>query len=130
MKKAKTAILFLSSLFAFYPLYADLRIPETPLQEKIDLEPHEDELITIERMIFLTEQQLEAQKKIKNLIKEMRHNKDMFLKGEESKLHAYYMIQAGKQCLDLIRSYHLYPLFSSDFMEELAIFTKIGTKHE
>ncbi|NGX60291.1 MAG: hypothetical protein KR126chlam3_01462 [Chlamydiae bacterium] len=130
MKKAKIPIIFFSLIIASSALYAELRIPETPLQEKIDLEPHEDELLTVERMIALLEDQLVAQKKIKILIQEMRHNKEMFLKGEESKLHALYMIQAGKECLDLIRAHHLYHLFSSDFMEELAIFTKIGTKHE
>lgn len=126
MKKAKIRILFLS--LSCLSLYADEKIPQTPLIEKLDLEPAEDELITIERLIHLTEEQMQAQKRIKNLIIEIKHNKEMFIKNSDSKLHALYMISAAEECLSLIRRYHLYHLFSSDFMEELTVFAKVG-KH-
>lgn len=128
VKKAKIPILFLSLCLSYIGLYADLEIPYTPLVEKVDMDPHEDELVAIERMILLTEQQIIAQKKIKNLITEMRHNKEIFLKSEDSKLHALYLISAAEECLDLIRKHHLYHLFSPDFMEELAVFAKVGKK--
>jgi hypothetical protein len=130
MKKAKQTSLFLSGLLSLNALYADPLIPENTLSEKINLAPAEDELITIDRIILLTEKQLEAQKKVKDLIEEIRQNQEMFLKGEESKLHARYMLRAAKECLELIRAHHLHHLFSSDFMEELALFSQIGSKND
>ncbi|MDN3506060.1 MAG: hypothetical protein P0S96_02400 [Simkaniaceae bacterium] len=126
MKKAKALVLFLH----LSALYAEPLIPENSLNEKINMQPTEDELVTIERIIFLTEKQLKAQKKIKILIQEIQHNKEMFMKSEESKLHAEYMVQASKNALHLIRTHHLYHLFSSDFMEDLAIYSAIGSKHD
>jgi len=134
MKKAKRTIFFLNAFVSPFlglgALYADPQIPENSLNEKINLEPTEDELVTIDRLILLTEKQLKAQKKIKILIGEIRHNKEMFLKGEESKLHAKYMIHAANKCLNLIQSHHLYHLFSSDFLEDLAIYNAIGSKND
>ncbi len=127
MKKAKTTIFFLIASFTWRLLYADVPIP---LEEKIDLEPHEDESIVIERMIQLTEEQQAAQIKLKFLINEIKHNQKLFLKGDQTKLHAHYMIEAAKESLQIIKKYHLQHLFSSDFMEDLALFSQIGTKEK
>lgn len=124
MKKAKFVTFFLSTCLAWKALYPDVKI----LEEKIDVEPSEDELISIDRMVKLTEKQQEAQLRLKDLIVDLRHNKEQFMKGEECKLYAHYMIRAAKESLFIIKTYHLEHLFSSEFLEELAIYTKIGTK--
>ena len=130
MKKAKIANFFLTAIFSLNALYAEVQIPETPLIEKIDLEPHEDELDTVKRMILYTKRQEKALKRIETLILEVRRNKEMFLKSEESKLHAYYMIKAARECQTLIRAFHLTHLFSSDFIEELAVFSQVGKPYD
>jgi len=127
-KKAKILKFFLLLFYPYMAVYGNPIIPQSHLEEKIDMEPHEDELITTDRMIRLTKKQLEAQERLKILINEIRRNKELFLKGESSKLHAYYMIQAAKESLSIIRAFHLEHLFSSDFMEELALFNQVGTR--
>lgn len=120
--------IFFTLILTFVGLYADPIIPETPFQKKIDLEPGEDELIAVERVIKMTEKQLEAQCKLKILIAEYRKNRDLFVKEEHSKLHARYMIRAAKEIQQIIRTYHLEHLFSSDFIEELAVLNQVGKK--
>ena len=57
VKKAKVITIFLSAFLTWDSLYPDVKIPEKGLVEKIDVEPHEDELLVIDRMISLTEKQ-------------------------------------------------------------------------
>lgn len=120
--------IFFSILVLSSGLYSAPFIPDTPFEKKIDLEPHEDELVAIERMILLTEQQQIAQKKLKILLTALRKNKELFLKEGNSRVHARYMLDAAEESLKLIRTYHLDHLFSSDFMEELALFAQVGKK--
>ncbi len=127
-KKAKVVTIFLNLFFAWNALYADVKIPEKALIEKIDIEPDEDELIMLDRMIFLTQNLQQAQVELKKIIVELRLNEEKFLKGDQCKLYAHYMIRGAKEALSIIRTYHLEHLFPSRFIEELAIYTKIGTK--
>lgn len=127
-KKAKVVTIFLSLFLAPCALYADVKIPEKALIEKIDIEPHEDELVVLDRMISLTEKQQLAQIRLKKILIDLRHNEKQFLKGDHCKLYAHYMIRGAKEALSIIREHHLEHLFSSDFLEEMAIYTKIGTK--
>lgn len=85
--------------------------------------------MAIERLIVLTEKQVMAQKEVKKLILTFRQDKELFLLGDQSKLHAHYMISSASQILALVQTYHLEHLFSSDFMQELALFNKIGKKY-
>ncbi len=127
-KNAKSITIFFIANLASFALYAEPQIPQTNLEENFDLEPHEDELLTLDRMISLTEKQQIAQKKLKILINEIRRNKEIFMKGDQSKLHAFYMIRDARESLQLIRQHHLEHLFSSDFMDELALLAQIGSK--
>lgn len=120
--------IFFTAIFATLGLYADPIIPETPFQKNPDLEPHEDELVVVERLIEMTKKQQIAQEKLKNLITKMRHNQELFLKNEYSKLHAHYMVSAAREIQEIIREYHLEHLFSFEFLEEVALFTQIGKK--
>lgn len=103
-------------------------VPKTHWPEHLDLEPQEDELVAIERMIELTDRQLAAQKRIKNNLVELKRAQEMFIKADGSKLHAHYMITAAKEILSLIDQFQLSHLFSSGFIEELTILTQFGTK--
>ena len=131
-KKAKAAFI---TVLTQLPLYTEAIIVEKPpknpfaipLEERIDLEPQEDELLAVERLIRFAEQQLKDKKQLKILITEMRQNKELFIKGDGSKLHATYMIQAAKKSLRIIRKYHLEQLFAPEFIEELSVFSKVGS---
>lgn len=126
--KAKYAKIFLLLLFPLVPVYPNPYIPDTPFLESIDIEPSEDELVVIERLIRMTEKQLQAQKRIKILIGQMYHDKELFLKGDQSKIHAKYMIDSASEMLSLIRLYRLQHLFSPEFMEEVTLYNQIGKK--
>lgn len=126
--KAKYAKIFLLLLFPLVPVYPNPYIPDSPFLESIDIEPSEDELVVIERLIRMTEKQLQAQKRIKILIGQMYHDKELFLKGDQSKIHAKYMIDSASEMLSLIRFYRLQHLFSPEFMEEVTLYNQIGKK--
>lgn len=126
--KAKYAKIFLLLLFPLISVYPNPHIPDSPFLESIDIEPSEDELVVIERLIRMTEKQLQAQKRIKILIGQMYHDRELFLKGDQSKIHAKYMIDSASEMLSLIRLYRLQHLFSPEFMEEVTLYNQIGKK--
>jgi len=123
-KKAKLLkfffLLFTTSLFGA-PI-----IPQTSWPERIDVEPQEDELIAINRIISLTQKQQEAQLELKKSLIQLKEAREMFLKADGSKLHAIYMMRAAKVALPIIKTYHLDHLFTDDFMEELTILAQLG----
>lgn len=126
--KAKYAKIFLIFLFPIFSVYPNPYIPDSPFLEKLNLEPSENEMIVIDRLIRITEKQLAAQKRIKILIGQMYHDKELFLKGGQSKIHAKYMVDAASEILGLIRLCKLQHLFSSEFMEELTVYDEIRKK--
>lgn len=99
------------------------------LSEKINVNPIEDEIVLIEDLLRSTEKQLEIQKKLKILMIEFKKQKDLFIKGLQSKKHASLMVVTASKIMDLISSGHLQHLFSSEYLEELALFTSIANKH-
>ena len=118
--------IFFTLILTSIALYAEPVIPETFFQKKIDLEPQEDEVVAVERMLNILSSQEEALLRIKDLIIDLRKNKEYFLKGDLSKLHARYILEGAAEILSLVRAYHLEHLFSSDFMEDLAVYSQIG----
>ena len=127
-KKAKTVTLFFSLIWACNALYAQVRIPESRLCEKMDLDPNEDELISLQRIIDHTEKRQKAQERLKFLLVELKKNKEQFLQGEPNKIHAWYMIKAAHEGLEIIKQYNLHHLFTSDFIEELAVLNQVGNR--
>ena len=51
-----------------------------------------------------------------------------FFRGNQSKPHAAQMLLSAKHILDLIQELHLAHLFSLNYLEELVLFSAIGTK--
>jgi hypothetical protein len=123
-----TAIFF-TLILTFGALYAEPIIPESFFQKKIDLEPQEDEEVAVERILSLLARQQEELFKIKKLIIELKQSKEIFIKGDLSKLHARFIVETARKILALVRENHLEHLFSSDFMEDLAVYAQIG-KHD
>lgn len=115
-------------LFPSFSVYPNPYIPDSPFLETIDLEPSEDEGVVIDRLIRMTKKQLQAQERIKILLSQLHHDKELFLKGDQSKLHAKYMIDSAHEMLCLICSYKLQHLFSKEFIEELTFYSEISKK--
>ena len=129
-KKAK----MLRSLFPLlglqFALYADAPIRENRDEEKKSSHLYEGELIVMDRLIDLHKKQVADQEQLKCLIVELKHNQELFMKGDQSKIHARLMLKAARQSLRIIEKQRLQHLFSPEFLEELAILSQVGTSLE
>ena len=110
------------------PLMSEPVFPAQNLIKSLNIEPAEDELVTIERLLQATQKQVAIQEQLKNLMIRLQREKDLFIKGDQSKLHARYMISTAAQIYRTIRVHGMQSLFASDFLEELALFTSIGKR--
>jgi len=128
--KAKTLYIFFGFTGLQIALYAEGPIQENREQQKRALHLYEDELIVVERVISLLEMQQRDQRKLKILIRELCHNQELFMKGDQTKYHAQMMLKAARESLSIIEKYHLNHLFSSEFLEELAVLCQIGNSLE
>lgn len=86
------------------------------------------EVAAVDRLIGVTEQKLEAQKKLKDLMVAFEVHKERFSKGEQSKEHALRMVKSARQILEVITAEHMQHLFSSEYMDELVMFSSIAGK--
>ncbi|NGX45212.1 MAG: hypothetical protein K940chlam2_00355 [Chlamydiae bacterium] len=125
-KKTRLGIFIL--MLSMAPLMSGAVVPTQILIKSLNVEPAEDELVTIEKLLRATKKQLEVQEQLKILINRFNEEKELFVKGAKSKLHARYMISTAAHIDHKIRQHGMEPLFASDFLEELALFTAIGKK--
>lgn len=88
----------------------------------------ENEIVTVEKLIVLTSQELEAQKRLKEIMQQFGRLKQQFTQGDESPSHAGKMVRMARQIYQMIEAHHLDHLFSSEYLEELAFFTSISSK--
>jgi len=88
----------------------------------------EEEIKKIDHLIATTEQQLQIQQEIKRQMLDFHEQKELFLEGKQTLSHTALMLKTATGILILINENHLHYLFSSEYMEELALFTSIGAK--
>ena len=128
--KAKMSLTLCAFTGLQIALYAEGPIQENRDEQKRAIHVYEDELIVVDRVITLLELQQKDQRQLKILIAELRHNQELFMKGDQTKYHAKLMLKAARQSLAIINKYHLRHLFSSEFLEELAVLSQIGNSLE
>lgn len=87
-----------------------------------------DELAAIDRMMSLTEEQLKAQKELKELITLFHAQQDNFFNGNQTKEHASQMVSTASRILKIIETHNYRPLFSLLFMQEIEMFSSIANK--
>ena len=88
----------------------------------------EDEVARIDHLIAATEEKLDQQKALRKLILLLHDQEEQFFKGDQSKAHAKKMVDSARQILEIIQKSHLEHLFSSEYLEELALFSSIAGK--
>jgi hypothetical protein len=88
----------------------------------------EEDLKTIDELIAISERQLEKQKGLKKEMLLFEEQKKAFLNGEQTIAHTTSMIRTATLILSIVTENHLNYLFSSEYLEELALFTSIGSK--
>jgi hypothetical protein len=91
--------------------------------------PAEDEVETLQHLIALTEHQLTVQKQLRNLMTDFKKQKDRFFKGDQSRKHSLKMVKTARNILQIVTESHLQHLYSSEYMEELTLFSSIAGKN-
>lgn len=85
-------------------------------------------MAAVDKLIDATEQKLDKQKKLKECMVTFEVHKERFAKGEQTKEHALRMVKSARQILDMITAQHMQHLFSSEYMDELVMFSSIAGK--
>jgi hypothetical protein len=99
----------------------------TALEEPL-LSTVEDEIARIDHLIAATEEKVVQQRALRELMLRLQVQEEQFFKGDQSKAHAKKMVDSASQVLELIKASHLEHLFSSTYLEELALFSSIAGK--
>lgn len=99
-----------------------------PLSAEEPSAVHEHDIAAVEHLIQITTLQLEKQKELKALMLEFREQQDQFFQGDQSKAHASKMVITAHKILEMIKQSRIHHLFSSDYLEELALFSSIANK--
>ena len=102
-----------------------------------------EELISVEERVvpsikgdsFALDQLIEQDEKLlirqKNLSEKMRlfqRQKETFVAGDQTKMHAFEMVSTARELLGMIKEEHLAYIFSSEYLDELMFFSSIGGK--
>ncbi|MBI2742794.1 MAG: hypothetical protein HYX48_02630 [Chlamydiales bacterium] len=103
-----------------------LPLPAAVMPEEKAHQIGEDESKAVDNLIDATLQKLDQQKELKRLMALFRDQEERFFRGDQSKEHSSKMVNTARQILDLIKKGHLEHLFSSEYMEELALFSSIA----
>lgn len=92
------------------------------------LKTDQDEISQVSHLIEATQEKLSKQKELKALMLIFQEQEEQFFLGDQSKTHAAKMVHSARQILEMIKAYHLEHLFSSEYMEELTLFSSIAGK--
>lgn len=90
--------------------------------------PQEDEILAIEHLIQATQKNLEIQKFLKEKMIRFVEQKEQFAAGQQTKQHASRMVHTAQEIYEIIKDYRLQYLFTSHYLEELALFSSIAKK--
>jgi hypothetical protein len=90
----------------------------------------QDEIVAVNHLIEATQKRVVAQQVLREKMLLFYDQKERFIQGDESKLHASQMVRTAHQILSAIREQRLQYLFSSQYLEELALFSSIAEKNK
>jgi hypothetical protein len=97
-------------------------------QEADSVSVFENEIEVMGHLIDATQQKLDEQQALKKLMIVFQEQQERFFRGDQSKEHASRMVHSARQILDLIKDAHLTHLFTSEYLEELTLFSSIAGK--
>ncbi len=86
----------------------------------------DDEVRKVDYLIEATGKKLEQQKELQRLMVLFQEQEERFFQGDQSKEHALRMVRTAHQILGHIKKAHLEYLFSSEYLEQLAVFSSIA----
>jgi septal ring factor EnvC (AmiA/AmiB activator) len=131
MKKL-TSILFalgLSPVCALANSGHSVIVPQSSLMKTALPVTDEDEVAAVSRLIQTTEEQLQLQQQLKEMMIQFKKLKESFVQGDQTKKTASAMVRTARQILEMITNQHLQFHFSKDYLDELTLFSSIAGKN-
>lgn len=105
-----------------------LLIPQSSLIETSLPLGEEDEVKIIDQLIAATSAQLETEKHLKELMLQFKKQREEFIQGNQTKVHAARMVRTARHIYETITANHLEHLFAKDYLDELTFFSSIAGK--
>ena len=105
-----------------------LLIPQSSLLDVNLPLGEEDEIKIVEQLIAATTAQLESEKHLKELMLQFKKQREEFVQGNQTKMHAGRMERTARQIYETIADNHLEHLFAKDYLDELTFFSSIAGK--
>lgn len=88
----------------------------------------EDELDTMDRLIALTSEQLEAEKELRAHMGQLSQLKSQFYAGKDTPAQAKKIVHTARRIYHMIEDFHLQHVFSPEYLEEISFFTSLARK--
>lgn len=83
----------------------------------------------LDHLIEVSENNLKAQKELKQLLENYQAKRTLFLASKNSAQHTQGLVTAAHRVYSQIQDNHLASLFEPDFLEEIAMFSQIAVKN-
>lgn len=97
-----------------------------PLEESHSL--ISDQLAKLDLLIRATEQSLEGEKKLREMIKEYKKIEALFLQHPEDNDVLFTMVKQAFKVLEMIKETHLLHAFDAEFIDELTVLAQAASK--
>lgn len=98
------------------------------LQEEPKILFDMDQIKVIDSLIEIEENKLCAQKKLKELMMDLKNQEEVFLKNPNDKKQAYQLVSIARSALEIIKEMKIEHLFSETFLEDLQFYSSIAGK--
>jgi hypothetical protein len=118
---------WISFSFLLSALTAQIEPPLVVLEEEKTLLA-EDEIKCLEKLIAVNEERLEKQKQLKEKMTLFQKQKEEFIRGNQSKKHAFVMVSNAREILGDVKRENLSYLFPCEYLDELVFFSSIAGK--
>ncbi len=126
--KINILLIFLSCTLLSHAENSSLQVPQSPLIDSAHSVKEDEEFKVVDQMINATSKQLETQKQMKELMLQLKLQREEFIQGNQTRSHTAKMVRTARQICELISSNHLEHLFAKDYMDELTFFSSIAGK--
>lgn len=87
-----------------------------------------NELTMLDNLIEVTQQNLERQEALRELVKEYQKVHDQYMKNIDDKELLYGLIKKAYRLLENIKESHLEHAFAPEFISELTVFSQVAAK--
>jgi|ERR1700733_3802883 len=89
----------------------------------------QDELLVIEQLIETTKKNLDTQQELLKMTLEFNQAREAFISDPESSRLATTLVKRAMRLRSHLEKEHLIHLFSSEFLEELAFYDRVGRQY-